>query len=224
MKLNESGFRPLCAHWARLNWARITSWGWEDKWDDTALQTQDSKFKPWGLWGRVRYLSVTEIPHNTFFQVDGEETFFVSFKSPWPGNEPRTLARKAAVLTTTPGLQLFSDIHSLCNISASTLKKRAGGIHCSKWFDIRTGHLRAGPKLKTGLFNLKYNASKVNWCLTGVSFCPTSELNESIMTASGALHKMPAAVRYTFCPRVHYFLPVKHFNLIPPFPCEGQQQ
>ena len=46
MKWNESGFRsPLCSY--RLNWARRTSWGWWDDWDDTALQTQDSKFEPW---------------------------------------------------------------------------------------------------------------------------------------------------------------------------------
>ena len=43
MKWNESGFGPpLCTY--RLNWARIISWGW---WDDTALQTQGSKFKSW---------------------------------------------------------------------------------------------------------------------------------------------------------------------------------
>ena len=43
---NESGFRPpLCTY--RLNWARKTSWGWWDDWDDTVLQTQDSKFEPW---------------------------------------------------------------------------------------------------------------------------------------------------------------------------------
>ena len=42
-KWNESGFRPpLCTY--RLNWARRTSWGC---WDDTVLQTQDSKFEPW---------------------------------------------------------------------------------------------------------------------------------------------------------------------------------
>ena len=35
--------------------------------------------------------------------VDGEETFFVSFKPPRPGTEPRTLACKAAVLATTLG-------------------------------------------------------------------------------------------------------------------------
>ena len=45
-KWNESGFRPpLCT--CRLNWARRTSWGWWDDWDDTVLQTQDSKFEPW---------------------------------------------------------------------------------------------------------------------------------------------------------------------------------
>ena len=46
MKWNESGFRPpLCT--CRLNWARRTSWGWWDEWDDTVLQTQDSNFEPW---------------------------------------------------------------------------------------------------------------------------------------------------------------------------------
>ena len=45
-KWNESGFRPpLCTY--RLHWARRTSWGWWDDWDDTVLQTQDSKFEPW---------------------------------------------------------------------------------------------------------------------------------------------------------------------------------
>ena len=46
IKWNESGFRPpLCTY--RLNWARRTSWGWWDDWDDTVLQTQNSKFEPW---------------------------------------------------------------------------------------------------------------------------------------------------------------------------------
>ena len=46
VKWNESGFRPpLCTY--RLNWARRTSCGWWDDWDDTVLQTQDSKFGPW---------------------------------------------------------------------------------------------------------------------------------------------------------------------------------
>ena len=44
-KWNESGFwPPLCTY--RLNWARRTSWEWWDDWDDTVLQTHDSKFEP----------------------------------------------------------------------------------------------------------------------------------------------------------------------------------
>ena len=39
--------------------------------------------------------------------VDGEETFFVSFKPPRPGTKTRTPAWKAAVLTTTLGPRPF---------------------------------------------------------------------------------------------------------------------
>ena len=100
IKWNESGFRPpLCTY--RLNWARKTSWGWWDEWDDTVHQTQDSKFER------------SEAEHNTSrsrrlptiltFTRGWGRNFFVSFKPPRPGTEPRTLAWKAAVLTTTLG-------------------------------------------------------------------------------------------------------------------------
>ena len=55
------------------------------------------------VWGRERYLSVTEAPHNTEFYTWMGKKHFVSFKPPIPGTEPRTLAWKAAVLTTTLG-------------------------------------------------------------------------------------------------------------------------
>ena len=68
-KWNESGFRPpLCTY--RLNWARRTSWGWWDDWDDTVLQTQDSKFGPW----RSEAEHATS-PQYWLSHVDGEETF-----------------------------------------------------------------------------------------------------------------------------------------------------
>ena len=101
-KWNESGFRPsLCTY--RLNWARRTSWGWWDDWDDTVLQTQDSKFKPWRsevehATSRSRRLHTIL----TFTRVWGRN-IFVSFKPQRPGTEPWTLAWKAAVLTTTLG-------------------------------------------------------------------------------------------------------------------------
>ena len=46
--MNEWGLRPpLCTY--RLNWIRRTSSECWDEWDDTALQTQDSKFDTGGL-------------------------------------------------------------------------------------------------------------------------------------------------------------------------------
>ena len=71
MKLNESGFRPpLCTY--RLNWARRTSWGWWDDWDDTVLQTQDSKLEP---YSSTLPLGHGGSPQYWLSHVDGEETF-----------------------------------------------------------------------------------------------------------------------------------------------------
>ena len=101
-KLNESGFRPpLCTY--RLNWARRTSWGWWDDWDDTVLQTQDSKFEPWRSEAEHATSRSRRLPTILTFTRGWGRNNFVSFKPPRPGTEPRTLAWKAAVLTTTLG-------------------------------------------------------------------------------------------------------------------------
>ena len=101
-KWNESGFRPpLCTY--RLNWARRTSWGWWDDWDDTVLQTQDSKFEPWRSEAEHATSRSRRLPTILTFTRGWGRNNFVSFKPPWPGTEPRTLAWKAAVLTTTLG-------------------------------------------------------------------------------------------------------------------------
>ena len=102
MKWNESGFRPpLCTY--RLNWARRTSWGWWDDWDDTVLQTQDSKFEPWRSEAEHATSRSRRLPTILTFTRGWGRNNFVSFKPPKPGTEPRTLAWKAAVLTTTIG-------------------------------------------------------------------------------------------------------------------------
>ena len=99
-KWNESGFRPpLCSY--RLNWARRTSWGWWDDWDDTVLQTQDSKFEPWRSEAEHATSRSRRLPTILTFTRGWGRNNFVSFKPPRPGTEPRTLAWKAAVLTTT---------------------------------------------------------------------------------------------------------------------------
>ena len=102
MKWNESGIRPpLCTY--RLNWARRTSWGWWDDWDDTVLQTQDSKFEPWRSEAEHATSRSRRLPTILTFTRGWGRHNFVSFKPPRPGTEPRTLAWKAAVLTTTLG-------------------------------------------------------------------------------------------------------------------------
>ena len=46
IEMKSIGFMPLLCTY-RLNCVRRTSRGWWDEWDDTALQTQDTKFGPW---------------------------------------------------------------------------------------------------------------------------------------------------------------------------------
>ena len=104
---------PLCTY--RLNWARRTSWGWWDDWDDTVLRTQNSKFllcpedsviskfEPWRSEAEHATSRSRRLPTILTFTRWWGRNIFVSFKPPRPGTEPRTLAWKAAVLTTTLG-------------------------------------------------------------------------------------------------------------------------
>ena len=55
------------------------------------------------VWGRARYLSVKEAPHNTDFHTWMGKKHFCFFETAETGNRPRTLAWKAAVLTPTLG-------------------------------------------------------------------------------------------------------------------------
>ena len=81
MKWNESGFRPpLCTY--RLNWARRTSWGWWDEWPDTGFE-----IRALAVWGRARYLSVTEAPHNTDFHTWMGKKHFCFFETAETGNQ-----------------------------------------------------------------------------------------------------------------------------------------
>ena len=98
MKWNESGFTdwPLVCTYM-LNWAKRTSWGC---WDDTALPTRDSKFKPWRSEAEHATSRSQRLPTILSFTSGWGRNIFV-FKLPRPGNEPKTLARKTDVLTTT---------------------------------------------------------------------------------------------------------------------------
>ena len=78
-------------------------WGWWDEWDETVLQTQDSKLEPWRSEVEHATSRSRRLPTILSFTRGWEINIFVSFKPPRPGTEPRTLAWKAAVLTTTLG-------------------------------------------------------------------------------------------------------------------------
>ena len=98
-KWNESGFMPiLCTYmlnWARRTWPEVWWVGWHCP-PNTGFEIQTLE-----VWGRARLpLGHGGSPQYWVLGVDGEETFCF-FQTADTGN--RTLARKAAVLTTTLG-------------------------------------------------------------------------------------------------------------------------
>ena len=84
-KWNESGFRPpLCT--CRLNWARRTSWGWWDDWDDTVLQTKDLKLEPWRSEAEHTTFRSQRLPTILTFTRGWERNIFCFFQTAQTGN------------------------------------------------------------------------------------------------------------------------------------------
>ena len=138
MKWNESGFNPpFCTY--RLNWARRTSWGWWDDWDDTVLETQDSKFEPWRSEAEHATSRSRRLPAILTFTRGWGRNIFVSFKPPSLGTEPRALAWKAAVLTTTlgpPPTWHTMGVYSGCSRYRSTSHTMGIYSWCSRYGSI----------------------------------------------------------------------------------------
>ena len=85
IKWNESGLRPpLCTY--RLNWARRTSWGWWDDWDDTVLQTQDSKLEPWRSEAKHATSRSRRLPTILTFTRGWGRNIFCFFQTSETGN------------------------------------------------------------------------------------------------------------------------------------------
>ena len=80
-KMKWMGFQATFVHVYRLNWDRRISRGWWDEWDETACSSDTwFEMRAQAAWGWVRYLSVTEAPHNIeSLRVNAEENF-VSLK------------------------------------------------------------------------------------------------------------------------------------------------
>ena len=113
---NESGFRPPLSTY-RQNWARRTSWGCWDEWDDTVLQTQDSKFEPWRSEAEHATSRSQRLPtilsftrwwggkHFCFFQTaeTGDRTPNSSVNGSGANHYPRAPARWLSRLTCRVG-------------------------------------------------------------------------------------------------------------------------
>ena len=98
LKWNESGFRPpLCTY--RLNWARRTSWGWWDDWDDTVLQTQDSKFDPWRSEAEHATSRSRRLPTILTQEIMKAKTFRYNLKRTW--RRSRTQLDRSCYISAT---------------------------------------------------------------------------------------------------------------------------
>ena len=75
---------PLCTY--RLNWAKRTSWGWWDDWDDTVLQTQDSKFEPWRSEAEHATSRLRRLPTILTFTCGWVRNIFCFFQTAETGN------------------------------------------------------------------------------------------------------------------------------------------
>ena len=160
MKWNESGFRPpLCTY--RLNWARRTSWGWWDDWDDTVLQTQDSKFESWRSEAEHATSRSRRLPTILTFTRGWGRNIFVSFKPPRPGTEPRTLAWKAAVLTTTlgPPPNVPNACESIITLCAKAYPERGSSeshIEKPKRHDFQFSYFQSGSQVTRRIHRNRY--------------------------------------------------------------------
>ena len=139
----------LCTY--RLNWARRTSWGW---WDDTALQTRDSKFKPWRSEAEHATYRSRRSPTILSFTSGWGRNIFVFFSNRRDRETiNRTLAWKAAVLTTTlePPPSRFTN---------SSTKECCTG-ESSYWNTGRSWMFRCCPLMRKRAYKASYTIKKV---------------------------------------------------------------
>ena len=114
MKWNESGFRPpLCTY--RLNWARRTSWGWWDDWDDTVLQTQDSKFEPWRSEAEHATSRSRRLPTILTFTRGWGRNIFCFFQTAETGNRTPNSGVKGSGANHYPRAPALGDTCCLSN-------------------------------------------------------------------------------------------------------------
>ena len=160
--MNESGFRPpLCTY--RLNWARRASWGWWDDWDDTVLQTQDSKFAPWRSEAEHATSRSRRLPTILTFTRGWGRNIFCFFQTAETGNRTPNSGVKGNVAyhyPTAPALIEVLDIHT----KHTVLKRSAaiGAMRLSPWAHDGTSACFSGNGLTAGALSWR-RARFVAW-------------------------------------------------------------
>ena len=148
------------------------------------------------VWGRARYLSVTIL---TFTRGWGRNNF-VSFKPPRPGTEPRTLAWKAAVLTTTLGPPPWSKV--LINFTSKLNTCPCAIQHLANLADQqRTGVQSFGKLLRIygcGTLNLKQFIQQVRPEKYWLSLGPTVWTLDQHCTVSDLTTRVNCEVIWAF--------------------------
>ena len=141
MKWNESGFRPpLCTY--RLNWAKRTSWGWWDDWDDTVLQTQDSKFEPWRSEAEHATSRSRRLPTILTFTRGWGRNIFCFFQTAESGNRTPNSGVKGSGANHYPRAPARSR-HEATWITLST----------GRWLTAETSTLRPDFKVSNSTYD-----------------------------------------------------------------------
>ena len=148
---NESGFRQHLSTY-RLNWARRTSWGWWDDWDDTVLQTQVPKFEPW--WSEAEHATSRSrrLPTILTFTRGWGRNIFCFVQTAKTGNRTSNSGVKgsgASHYPRAPALSSFRRIRRLCSIRViwhrmtennSTIPRILLQTKIADWWKVRLHH------------------------------------------------------------------------------------
>ena len=116
LKCNEAGFRPPLCTYRLMRMVRWMRWHCPP---DTGFE-----IRALTVWGRARYLSVTEAPHNTEFYTWMGKKHFCFFQTAETGNRTQNSSVKGSGVNHYPraprpgALEVYSFINSFTKITS----------------------------------------------------------------------------------------------------------
>ena len=140
----------------QMKWIGRTPWGWWDEWDDTALQTRDSKFKPWRSEAEHATYRSRRSPTILSFTSGWGGNIFVFFKPPRPGNEQPSSSVKGSGANHYPraaAQQIYKFIDQRILYT--------GTGESSYWNTGRSWMFRCCPIMRKRAYKASYTIKKV---------------------------------------------------------------